>query len=64
MELNSIISNIYKEILSIENKGDLANYIPELANVNPEKFINLQKQDLKNMIDQKVLLIIAEADSI
>jgi glutaminase len=38
MELNSIISNIYKEILSIENKGDLANYIPELANVNPEKF--------------------------
>lgn len=38
MELKSIISNIYKNILNIENKGDLANYIPELANVNPEKF--------------------------
>lgn len=52
-------------------KSDLAQMVNMSAlqnridpNVNPEKFINLQKQVLKNMIDQKVLLIMAETDSI
>ena len=52
-------------------KSDLAQMVNMSAlqnridpNVSPEKFINLQKQVLKNMIDQKVLLIMAEADSI
>lgn len=52
-------------------KSDLAQMVNMSAlqnridpNVNPEKFILLQKQVLKNMIDQKILLKMAEIDSI
>lgn len=38
MNYNEIISSIYTKIKSEDNIGDLANYIPELAKVNPEKF--------------------------
>lgn len=38
MDYNEIISSIYSKIKSEENIGNLANYIPELAKVNPEKF--------------------------
>lgn len=33
-----IISSIFEHIKSEENKGELPTYIPELANINPEKF--------------------------
>ena len=35
---NEIISEIYLELAAIEDKGELATYIPELANVNPDCF--------------------------
>ena len=52
-------------------KSDLAQMVNMSAlqnridpNVNPEKFILLQEQVLKNMIDQKILLKMAEVDSV
>lgn len=35
---SEIIKEIYLELSEIEDKGELASYIPELANVNPGKF--------------------------
>ncbi|MGB5982778.1 MAG: glutaminase [Nonlabens sp.] len=36
--VKSLLQNIYDEILTIENKGKVADYIPELAKVDPHKF--------------------------
>ncbi|MFB6349808.1 glutaminase [Moraxella sp. ZJ142] len=33
-----IIKNIYQQILNEKNQGSLATYIPELANISPDKF--------------------------
>ncbi|MFC0183174.1 L-glutaminase [Pseudarcicella hirudinis] len=33
-----ILSDIYEEIANIDYEGNVANYIPQLAKVNPEKF--------------------------
>ncbi len=38
MKYSTIITNIYNEILNGENFGEVANYIPELAKVDSEKF--------------------------
>jgi glutaminase len=38
MNYKKIIQEVYHDVESIENKGELASYIPELANVNPENF--------------------------
>lgn len=38
MDYKEIIDQIFTSTLQIENKGELAGYIPELANVNPQKF--------------------------
>lgn len=38
MDFKEIIESIYKKISSIENKGKVATYIPELKKVNPSKF--------------------------
>lgn len=38
MKLENLTENVYHNILKIENKGELASYIPELAKVNPSKF--------------------------
>jgi glutaminase len=43
MNYQTLLNNIYQQINSQENKGELASYIPELARVNPNKFgISLQ----------------------
>jgi len=33
-----VLQKIYQTVSSIENKGAVANYIPELAKINPDKF--------------------------
>lgn len=38
MNFQKIIKEVFKEVNSIEEKGALASYIPELANVNSKKF--------------------------
>ncbi|WP_299779199.1 glutaminase [uncultured Formosa sp.] len=38
MNIKSIIENCYNQVKEIENEGHLAAYIPELANIDPEKF--------------------------
>ena len=38
MDYQSIIENIYQEVLQNENQGAVASYIPELAKVNPDQF--------------------------
>ncbi|WP_010177883.1 glutaminase [Aquimarina agarilytica] len=38
MDFNNIFSEIYNEIKAIPSKGSVAQYIPELALVDPEKF--------------------------
>lgn len=38
MNYKEIIEEIYQKIKQIEDKGQLASYIPELNNVNPESF--------------------------
>lgn len=38
MEYKEIIDTIYQKVKNLENKGNLATYIPELANINPDKF--------------------------
>lgn len=38
MEYQQIIHTLYHQLLSEENPGQLADYIPELAKVSPEKF--------------------------
>ena len=50
MSFKEIISSVYYSINAIEDKGILASYIPELANVNPEQFgvhiTTIQKDEL------------------
>ncbi|MDN6310776.1 MAG: glutaminase [Psychroflexus sp.] len=38
MDFKNILNIIYKDCSRIENHGKIANYIPELAKVNPDKF--------------------------
>ena len=38
MDFKTIIEEIYHNIKRVENKGELASYIPELAYINPENF--------------------------
>lgn len=38
MNFKEIIQEVYQEIEKIEDTGELASYIPELANVDPENF--------------------------
>ena len=38
MNYQLLLKNIYNEVKTIENTGKVADYIPELAKVNPEKF--------------------------
>ncbi len=38
MNYQILLENIYNEVKSIENTGKVADYIPELAKVNPDKF--------------------------
>jgi len=38
MNFKDIIQEAYLNVHNIEDKGKLASYIPELANINPEKF--------------------------
>lgn len=38
MSFKKVIQNIYDEVKMIEDKGKLAAYIPELANINPDNF--------------------------
>ncbi len=38
MDFKTILKNIYTDVLQIKNLGEPASYIPELANVNPDKF--------------------------
>lgn len=40
MKINyqKILDEIHREVLSLENEGHIATYIPELAHVDPEKF--------------------------
>ena len=38
MNFKEIIENIYENVKQVDNKGDLASYIPELANVKPDNF--------------------------
>lgn len=46
MDYQKLLENIYNQVKNQPNKGDLANYIPELARVNPDKFgISLQFLD-------------------
>lgn len=49
MDYQKLLENIYNQVKNQPNKGDLANYIPELAKVNPDKFgISLQFLDGKS----------------
>lgn len=38
MDYQSILEEIYTEVKALENKGKVADYIPELAKVDPNKF--------------------------
>ena len=38
MNYKEILENVYQKIAPIENKGELATYIPELATIDSEKF--------------------------
>ncbi len=38
MNFEEIIKSVYQEVKNMEDKGQLAAYIPELANVDPENF--------------------------
>ena len=38
MNYDKIISEIYEEVKSGKPEGNVASYIPELSNVNPDKF--------------------------
>lgn len=38
MDFKTILQEVYTELLQKTDKGQLATYIPELANVNPDKF--------------------------
>lgn len=38
MSLEQVIYSVYTKVKDIDNKGNLASYIPELANVNPDSF--------------------------
>lgn len=38
MNHNQILKNIHKEVSALENKGEVASYIPELAKVDKEQF--------------------------
>lgn len=38
MDYQKIISEIYKEVSQMPDSGEVASYIPELGNVNPNKF--------------------------
>lgn len=38
MNYQTIIEDIHKELKTTENKGKVADYIPELAKINPNKF--------------------------
>lgn len=37
-DITSIITSIYKEVITVKNKGKVANYIPELAKVSEDNF--------------------------
>ncbi len=37
-KIQDAIENVYSEIRDLEDRGDLATYIPELSNVNPVRF--------------------------
>lgn len=37
-DYQKIVDKIYKEVSGLENPGKIATYIPELGNVNPDKF--------------------------
>lgn len=38
MNYQLLLENIYNEVKTIENTGSVADYIPELAKINPDKF--------------------------
>ena len=38
MDYKKIITKVFNEVKAGENQGQVSGYIPELANVNPEKF--------------------------
>lgn len=38
MDYNKIFEDIYSELSKVENQGSVANYIPELSKVNPNRF--------------------------
>ena len=38
MDYQSILEEIVQEVTPLLNKGRVANYIPALANINPEQF--------------------------
>ncbi len=38
MNYNKIFEDIYTELSKVENKGNVAAYIPELSKINPNKF--------------------------
>ena len=38
MKYSKIIDTIYQSVLSADNLGKVPTYIPELAQVNPDKF--------------------------
>ena len=38
MNFKEIIESVYREVKDIDDKGKLASYIPELAQVNPKRF--------------------------
>ncbi len=38
MDFTTTIQSVYNRVLRLENKGKLAEYIPELAHVNPDQF--------------------------
>ena len=38
MNFKEIIEGVYREVKDIDDKGKLASYIPELAQVNPKRF--------------------------
>lgn len=38
MDIKEIIQELYHKVKNLDNKGQLATYIPELANVNPDSF--------------------------
>jgi len=49
MNYQDVINEVYAELLEIKPEGEVANYIPELAKVNPDKFgINLLTIDGNN----------------